>query len=71
METVCFLKVECLEMDAFGFIEIAMYYKCFESIGLGRRVCVIGEQGEDEMSTGSGWKEAMSHNCQLQCSTAS
>lgn len=54
METVCFLKVECLEMDAFGFIEIAMYYKCFESIGLGRRVCVIGEQGEDEMSTGSG-----------------
>lgn len=23
--------------------------------------CIIGEQGKDEMSTSSGWKEAMSH----------
>lgn len=55
METVCFLKVEWVEIDAFGFIEVAIYYyKCFESIDLGRRVCFIGEQREDEMSTCSG-----------------
>lgn len=58
-------NIKWLELDAIGLTEIVIYYyKCFESIDFRRRVLVVGEQGEDKMTTCSGWKEAMSHNSQ-------
>lgn len=52
VETVHFLKIEWLELDAIVYIKNVIYhYKCFENIDFRRTVHVIGEHGVDEMST--------------------
>lgn len=61
METMHFLKVDWLELDALGFIEITIFFTSVLKADSGRRVSVIGVPREDEMSTWGGWDENMSH----------